>query len=480
MQLSIRWRLAIIIAAAMMMTLLVILFVARLTIEDTLRDDLDSSLAEDGEAIGRQVAGLEGEIASSSELQRIADLYGGQSRGSALVIIRGEDGGDIAVTVSDARGAARDARPYALSEGELSEVLGGEPLQKTITGPDGDAKRVHAYRLVNSEGEVFGLVQIVGGAQYIDDTVDDVQVALIVVGSVAVGLSLAAGYVIARSGMRPLERVAQVAAQIEAEDLGRRIHAENAPAEVQRLSDTFDAMLDRLEKAFGQQRDFVMDMSHELRTPLAALRGNIDVLLLDESLDAESRDQLERMSREVHRMIRLTSNLLFSAHADAGREVAREPVELDVLVLEACRQARGLRPEVSLKIAEEDQVTVTGDYDLLKQVVLNLLDNALKYSPAGTSVSVSVTGDEHEARVAVADQGQGIGEEQLPHIFERMYRAENGQRRTTGAGLGLSISDWIARAHGGHIAVESEAGAGSTFTLILPREASETPAHSPG
>jgi signal transduction histidine kinase len=183
------------------------------------------------------------------------------------------------------------------------------------------------------------------------------------------------------------------------------------------------------------------------------------------------------MSREVQRMIRLTSNLLYSAHADAGREVAKAPVELDVLVLEACRQARALRPEVSLKIAEEDQVTVTGDYDLLKQVVLNLLDNALKYSPAGTTVTVSVSGDEREARVVVADQGEGISAEQLPHIFERMYRAENGQRRTTGAGLGLSISDWIARAHGGRITVESEPGAGSTFTLILPRQAAG--AHAP-
>lgn len=473
MRLSIRWRLAIIIAAAMVLTLLAMLIVARLTIEDTLRSDLDNSLAEDGDAISRQVAGLEGDVASSSVLQQIVDRYGGQSRGSALVIIRDEDGSDLAVTVSDATGTARDPRPYELTDEELAQVLGGEPLTKTITGPDGTAKRVHAYRLVNAEG-AFGLVQIIGDAQFINDTVSDVQAALIIVGAVAVVLSLLAGYVIAISGMRPLERVVQVAAKIEAEDLGRRIHAENAPAEVQRLSDTFDAMLDRLETAFAAQRDFVMDMSHELRTPLAALRGNIDVLLLDESLDAESRDQLQRMSREVQRMIRLTSNLLYSAHAEAGREVAKAPVELDVLVLEACRQARALRPEVSLKIAEEDQVTVTGDYDLLKQVVLNLLDNALKYSGPGTTVTVSVTGDEREAWVTVVDQGQGISPEQLPHIFERMYRAENGQRRTTGAGLGLSISDWIARAHGGRITVESESGVGSTFTLVLPREAAPT------
>ncbi|HUF54315.1 MAG TPA: ATP-binding protein [Dehalococcoidia bacterium] len=471
MQLSIRWRLAIIIAAAMVMTLFAILVVARIVIDDTLRDDLDASLAEDGAAIAAQALVLEGGDASASSFQRIADLYGGQSSGSALVIIREANGDVVAVTVGDAQGTPRDPTPYPLTESELAQVLTGEPVNTTLASEDGGDQRVYAERLVGSNGVVWGAVQIVGDAQYINDTVSDFQTALVVVGAIALVLSLLAGYVIARSALQPLERVIRVAREIEAEDLGRRIHAEDAPAEVQRLSDTFDAMLDRLEKAFGAQRDFMMDMSHELRTPLAALRGNIDVLLLDENLDAESRDQLQRMSREVQRMIRLTSNLLYSAHADAGREVAKAPVELDVLVLEACRQARALRPEVSLKIAEEDQVTVTGDYDLLKQVVLNLLDNALKYSPAGTTVTVYVSGDEREARVAVADQGHGISAVQLPHIFERMYRAENGQRRTTGAGLGLSISDWIARAHGGRIMVESEPGSGSTFTLVLPREA---------
>ncbi|HEY5625328.1 MAG TPA: HAMP domain-containing sensor histidine kinase, partial [Dehalococcoidia bacterium] len=240
-------------------------------------------------------------------------------------------------------------------------------------------------------------------------------------------------------------------------------------------SDTFDAMLDRLERAFAQQRDFVMDMSHEIRTPLAALRGNIEVLLMDDGIDDETRSTLTRMSREVQRLVRLTANLLYSAHADAGREVARQPVDLDGLVLEVCHQAQSLRPEVKLNLAHEDQVAVTGDFDLLKQVVLNLVDNALKFSPDGGAVSVAVRREGAEARVIVADEGAGISPDQLPHIFERLYRAENGKRRTSGAGLGLSISNWIARAHGGHIAVESEPGKGSTFTLVLPHEESAAP-----
>ena len=241
-----------------------------------------------------------------------------------------------------------------------------------------------------------------------------------------------------------------------------------ASVEVQRLADTFDAMLERLDAAFQQQRNFVLDVSHELRTPLTALQGNLDVLLMDDRLDGEMRTQLERMSKEVGRLIRLTSNLLYLAHADAGRELDRRPVELDTLCLEVYRQTKDLRPEVKFRLGHEDQVTVVGDRDLLKQLVLNLVDNSLKYTPANGEVTLSLYGDQSRARIVVRDTGPGIRPDQIPLIFRRFYQAEGGEKRAGGAGIGLAISDWIARAHGGKIAVESELGKGSTFTVSLP------------
>jgi heavy metal sensor kinase len=335
--------------------------------------------------------------------------------------------------------------------------------------------RIRSVRL-SAGGEVAGVAQVGQSAEFINSTVRDIQRVLVIVAVAGVLAAIAIGYWLARSAVQPLQRVAAVAAEIEASDLSRRIGAERAPAEVQQLADTFDGMLDRLERAFGQQRDFVMDMSHEIRTPLTALRGNIDVLLLDDSLDADAREQLERMSGEVQRLVRLTSNLLYSAHAEAGREVARQSVDLDALCLEVARQARPLRPEVALRMGEEDQVTVVGDRDLLKQLVLNLVDNALKYTPEGGTVTLSLRKEGEMAKVVVEDNGPGIPPEQLPHIFERMYRAENGRRRTSGAGLGLAISRWIASAHGGTIEVESEVGKGSKFTLTLPNERGVTEA----
>jgi two-component system, OmpR family, sensor kinase len=286
---------------------------------------------------------------------------------------------------------------------------------------------------------------------------------------------LGVGYFLARNALRPVERMTQTAAEIEASGLTRRIAVSGKPTEIQRLADTFDAMLARLENAFAQQRNFVMDVSHELRTPLTGLRGNLDVMLMDKNLDTDSRAQLERMSAEVGRLIRLTSNLLYLAHAEAGREIARRPVELDALCLEVVYQARSLRSDVGVRLDHEAQVTVSGDRDLLKQLILNLVDNAIKFSQAGGDVSVSLYEKEDAAEIVVSDQGLGIPPDQLEKIFERLYRGTDPQSRTVGgAGIGLAISRWIARVHGGDIRVESKVGNGSRFIVTLPlsREAS--------
>jgi len=479
MQLSVRWRLTIVIAAAMVLTLLAILLAMRFTVESTLRSDLDdlrSGLDDDLTAEFEQVQAqiLARGPVDGSDLQAIADSYGGTPN-SSFLIFRDTSGGATAVTDPiDPRVGSVGPQPFALSDEKTARVLSGEVVSETVGyGGEGDV-RVRSSRFI-SHGEPVGIVQVVTDAEFIDDTVGDLQRILVIVALIGIAAAIVVGYWLARGAIRPLEQVAAVVEEIEAAGLDRRINARNMPAEVQRLSDTFDAMLDRLETAFAQQRDFVMDMSHEIRTPLAALRGNIEVLLMDESIDDETRSCLERMSREVQRLVRLTANLLYSAHADAGRSVARESVDLDGLVLEICHQAQSLRPGVKLQLAHEDQVAVIGDYDLLKQVVLNLVDNALKYSQEGGVVTVAVQGDGSEARVIVADNGPGISAEELPHIFERMYRAENSERRTSGAGLGLSISNWIARAHGGHIAVESVPGQGSTFTLVLPHGEGASP-----
>jgi two-component system OmpR family sensor kinase len=296
-------------------------------------------------------------------------------------------------------------------------------------------------------------------------------VLLIAEGAVGLVAVTGIGYAFVRRGLKPLEQVGRVAADIEANDLTRRINMRREPVEVQTLADTFDAMLDRLENSFQQQRRFVLDVSHELRTPLTALRGNIDVLLMDPTLPVEVRGQLERMSAETGRLIRLATNLLYLAQADTGKQVVMAPVELDLLCLEVVQQAMNLKPGVRLRLGEEDQITIQGDRDLLKQLLLNLVENGLTYTPPGGQVVLSLRREGEWAVIEVADTGMGIAPEDLPHIFERFYRAERTRRRAAGAGVGLSIVEWVARLHHGTVSVESEVGKGSRFTVRLPLSA---------
>ena len=356
----------------------------------------------------------------------------------------------------------------ALDELDRAAVLASRRiLDRTVT-IDGEEHRVRAGRI--TLGDLGDGIAVVGRST---ETVNQVREALATIliggGAIAIFVVIGVAYWLARGALRPVEQMTGLASHIEASDLKRRIAAKRKPAEVQRLADTFDAMLARLESAFAQQRNFVMDVSHELRTPLTGLRGNLDVMLMDPALDTDTREQLDKMSSEVSRLIRLTSNLLYLAHAEAGRDIARRPVELDALALEVVYQERNVRPDVTVRLTHEEQVSVEGDRDLLKQLLLNVVDNAIKYSPSGGDVVLSLHYNDNKVEIVVGDSGPGIPPEQIDKIFDRFYRVDGTQSRTIGGtGIGLAISKWIAQAHGGDIRVESSVGEGSRFIVTLP------------
>jgi len=234
-------------------------------------------------------------------------------------------------------------------------------------------------------------------------------------------------------------------------------------------------MLSRLETLFHTQRRFVADVSHELRTPLTTIQGNVQLLRRGAAEDPEARrETLADIESEVARMSRLVADLLLLARMDAGVELDLAPVELDTLVLDVYRTAQLLTNAVHVRLGHEDQAVIQGDADRLRQLLLNLVDNALKYTPPGGRVTLSLHKKEGWVQIVVADTGLGIPPEDLqpgpsgvPPIFERFYRADRARSRG-GTGLGLSIVHWIANAHGGRIEVESTVGHGSTFTVWLP------------
>src|SRR5690242_1203596 len=224
----------------------------------------------------------------------------------------------------------------------------------------------------------------------------------------------------------------------------------------------------QIEDALQAQRRFVADASHELRTPLTTIRGNIGLLSLASEVSSEDRrEALQDMSSEAERMSRLVGNLLVLARADAGLHIEKQPVHVQDIMQEVYRQARVLSDGVRLRLDEPQPAQVEGSPDYLKQLLLILVDNALKNTPPGGEVRLADPIENGYVRLTVQDTGKGIPADALPHIFERFYQADKS-RTGGGTGLGLAIAKWIAEEHGGHIEAQSELGAGSTFTVWLP------------
>ncbi len=318
--------------------------------------------------------------------------------------------------------------------------------------------------------EPSGVLQLAAPMSVVDRARESLLIFLAVGGGLALLIAAGLGSWTARRALRPLDTITETALQItRADDLSRRIPLEAPPAsEVGRLILAFNETLERLEALFTSQRRFLADVSHELRTPLTAIRGNVD-LIRRMGADPES---LEAIQSEADRLIRLVGDLLLLAQAETGNlPLARAPVEVDTVLLEVFQQGRVLAQErVEVVLGDLDQAQVVGDRDRLKQLFLNLVANAIQYTPTHGRVTLAMKLVGEWVHISVADTGPGIPADELPHIFERFYRVDKSRRRATlgGAGLGLSIAYWITRNHGGRIEAASEVGKGSTFSVWLP------------
>lgn len=294
------------------------------------------------------------------------------------------------------------------------------------------------------------------------------RLILLLTGLAAVSLSLFLGAWLTHRLLKPLDDIAAVAIQItRADDLSRRLPDTGRRDEIGSLTMVLNQTLERLERLFHARQRFLADASHELRTPLTTIRGNMGLMRRMGTAEPEILDDVQD---ELERMTRLVDDLLLLARADTGGlPLSRQPVELDDIFLEVYRQVQNIESPVQLTIKEVDQVYVLGDSDRLKQLFLNLVDNAIKYTPAGGEVLMSLSKKDGNALVEIRDNGVGIPAEDLPRVFDRFYRVDKARTRNPGgSGLGLSIARWIAVAHGGNIHVESSVGEGSTFIVSLP------------
>ncbi|HKQ06210.1 MAG TPA: ATP-binding protein [Blastocatellia bacterium] len=280
------------------------------------------------------------------------------------------------------------------------------------------------------------------------------------------------GFLLARKSLAPVVAMSNQAERISARNLHERLQIRNAKDELGHLASVFNELLSRLDRSFEGMRTFMADASHELRTPLSIIRGETDVALTQDRDPAEYKAALAIIQDEAKRLSRLVDDMLELARADAGQRPLRmADFYLNDLVDECCRAAQVLAAQkgISLQAEPAPDLSFSGDEDILRRMLLNLLDNAIKYTPAGGSVIVGIEAEAKAVRISVSDTGIGIPADALPQVFERFYRIAKARSRADGgSGLGLAIAKWAAEAHKGAIRVTSQLGRGSTFTVTLP------------
>jgi signal transduction histidine kinase len=380
--------------------------------------------------------------------------------------------------ISMAGGPLGAADGPRLSAAQLSDT--GTPFSATAVGGSGNSWRVLVQRL--SGGRHLVIAYSLGD---LNSTVTRLEIANAVAGAVCVVLLAGIGLPLVRASLAPLARIEATATAIAGGDLSRRIDQPAGNTEVGRLAEALDVMLAGVETAYlaradgearalgseERMRRFVADASHELRTPLTSVRGLAEYGLQQD--DAASREELLRLmsliAREADRMGRLVADLLLLARYDAGRPLDRWPVDLASLAAEAVTRARIVDPGRAITLEAAEPVIVDADEERLRQIIDNLMGNALQHTPPGSPVTVTVTGGPGCGQLTVADQGPGMTAEQASRVFERFYRTDGARTRGRGgAGLGLAIAASLAAAHGGDITVDTAPGRGAAFHVRLP------------
>jgi heavy metal sensor kinase len=332
-------------------------------------------------------------------------------------------------------------------------------------------------------GELVGVVQVGQELGPLQETIEELRLIYLVVGPFAIFWLCLGCWLLAERTIAPIIEVTEAAQGITADNLTRRLPFGNYQDELSQMVACLNQMLDRLEKSFRRIRQFSGDASHELRTPLTILRGETEVTLRWAKTVDEFRDMLRSNMEEIDRMERIIESLLTLAKSEVGElTLEMKQLSLSDLIQELYLQSRVLcetkQIAVEMDLQVKEEVHIRGDELRLRQMFLNLISNAIKYTPENGELKIVLAQDGDFAMVDIVDSGIGIDAEHLAHIFDRFYRVDKARNRMDGGtGLGLAIVKWIAEAHGGGITVTSEVGKGSTFSVRLPVQGPEEGKH---
>jgi heavy metal sensor kinase len=430
-------------------------FVATLAVRSSIHSTVNEGLDQRIEGVRKIIAdeGQNGTDALEDEFREYAD---GQGKGSVLRVL-------------DNKGAVLFLSPG----GEFLNGGGLRPTgQRTFLQQAADGR----YRVLHETVSVAGMSYDVTVATALSDfgrAIDRFQLVLLLAAPGFLVVAAFGGYWLSQRALTPVDEITQAARDIGAQDLGRRLFVPKTGDELERLARTLNGMLDRLEKTFQRITKFTADASHELRTPVSVMRASAEIALRKPRSQTEYQETLLQILQESERLSQLIEQLLVLARSDSGSGVLpmirtdiKEPLR------HACQQASVFAEKKRLVITEcisEKSLWVQGDRSSLERLFLILLDNAMKYTEDGGSIQVRLNAQNGFAIALIQDNGIGIAASDMPHIFERFYRADVARSRDIGGiGLGLAIGNWIAQVHNGEIRVESELTKGSCFEVRLP------------
>jgi len=342
---------------------------------------------------------------------------------------------------------------------ETNRTIGTSPI-RIVTVPI-----VAGHRVTN-------IVQVASSLEDMEKALHTLLLILSITIPSALAVASLGGNFLANRALRPVEEVTNTARAITSHNLNRRIRIKKGKDEIGRLAETFNEMISRLDRSFKQMRQFSADASHELKTPLTVLKGEIEVALRRERKNDEYRTVLESNLEEINNMTKIVDDLLLLSHADNGEvPLTKSMIDLSHFLSEIQAQSQLLATAKSIHVSfhKNRSIYALADPLRLKSMMLNLVENGIKYSPEGSRIDIALEEDDGFALITVKDHGIGIPQEALPHVFDRFFRVDKARsRHEGGTGLGLSICKWVAEAHNGSISVKSELGKGSTFAVRLP------------
>lgn len=458
-RIPIRWRLTLWYVAILIVALAILsgafYFGLRLLLYDSLESDLRSHAAL-----------VQGAVTEADGRPQLMDGPGvTPDDDDQFVRLFDVDGQQVAALGDDVEDAPSNAAGVA-------EAAGGSTNIRWIE--DDDERFRILSQPVLRDGTIIGVLEV-GIESEVDETLAFALRLIAIATPLLAAFATIGGVWLAGRALRPVDEITGLARNISDQDLSQRLDLKLPNDELGRLAATFNAMLDRLEASFTRQRQFTADAAHELRTPLALLQTQIEIALEQpRSADADQA-VLESLAADLERLSRLSAALLALARGDAqGIELTLEPVDLPALLEVIRDQYIPLADDAGVEIAlDTEPVTITADQDRLIQILVNLIDNALRHSPPNTTITLGAEPTPTGARLWVQDEGPGIAPEHLPHLFNRFYRIDPGRTRATsdGIGLGLSITQMLAEAHGGTISIESQVGEGTKVIVNLPSDA---------